>query len=212
MGSSMVMMWPPLLLLRWSIKAASEVDLPEPVPPTNRIRPRFSMITSSQHLRQAQILDAGNVGLDVADHHRDFAALLEDVDPEPTDAGLADGQIHLQGFLEFGDLGGIHHRIGDLLDAARRQRFLVQAPQHPLKLAAGRRAGAQIDVGAVPAGQNQQEVLQLDNFFSHCHDRFTSAINRPPSRNRRAADRPPPLHPAPPHGRRRNTRRAPPSG
>ncbi|MNQ44226.1 hypothetical protein D3C85_579740 [compost metagenome] len=43
----MVMMWPPLLRLRWSMRAASEVDLPEPVPPTKSTRPRFSMMVSS---------------------------------------------------------------------------------------------------------------------------------------------------------------------
>ncbi len=44
-GSSMVMMWPEEFVLRWSIKAASDVDFPEPVPPTKRIRPRLSMMT-----------------------------------------------------------------------------------------------------------------------------------------------------------------------
>ena len=39
-GSSMVMMWPWLCSLRWPIIAASVVDLPEPVAPTIRIRPR----------------------------------------------------------------------------------------------------------------------------------------------------------------------------
>ena len=42
----MVRMWPPRVLLRCSIMAASVVDLPEPVAPTTRISPRFSMIRS----------------------------------------------------------------------------------------------------------------------------------------------------------------------
>ena len=40
----MVTMWPLLALLRWSIIAASVVDLPEPVAPTTITRPRFAMM------------------------------------------------------------------------------------------------------------------------------------------------------------------------
>jgi len=46
MGSSMVMMCPAELMFLWSIKEAKEVDLPEPVPPTNKIKPRFAITTS----------------------------------------------------------------------------------------------------------------------------------------------------------------------
>ncbi len=42
----MVRMWPGDWMLRWSIIAASVVDLPEPVAPTTRISPRGSMIRS----------------------------------------------------------------------------------------------------------------------------------------------------------------------
>ena len=42
----MVRIWPVLLALRWSIMAASVVDLPEPVEPTTRTRPRCSITMS----------------------------------------------------------------------------------------------------------------------------------------------------------------------
>ena len=45
-GSSIVRMWPGLRSLRKSSIEASVVDLPEPVAPTTRIRPRFSMISA----------------------------------------------------------------------------------------------------------------------------------------------------------------------
>ena len=45
-GSSTVMMWPGEVRLRWSIIAASVVDLPEPVAPTTRTRPRLVITTS----------------------------------------------------------------------------------------------------------------------------------------------------------------------
>ena len=40
-------MWPVRLVLRWSIIAASVVDLPEPVAPAISTNPRFSMTRSS---------------------------------------------------------------------------------------------------------------------------------------------------------------------
>ena len=42
----MVMMCPPRALLRWSISAASDVDLPDPVPPTKSTNPFLAVITS----------------------------------------------------------------------------------------------------------------------------------------------------------------------
>ncbi len=45
-GSSSVRMWPDFCSLRRSSMAESEVDLPEPVAPTMRIRPRFCMMIS----------------------------------------------------------------------------------------------------------------------------------------------------------------------
>ena len=45
-GSSTVMMCPGEVRLRWSIIAASEVDLPEPVAPTTSTRPRLVITTS----------------------------------------------------------------------------------------------------------------------------------------------------------------------
>ena len=42
--------------LMWSIIAASVVDLPEPVVPVTRIRPRCSTAIFSSDLRQAQLL------------------------------------------------------------------------------------------------------------------------------------------------------------
>ena len=45
-GSSMVRMWPVSCSLRLSMMEASVVLLPEPVAPTTRMRPRFSMIRS----------------------------------------------------------------------------------------------------------------------------------------------------------------------
>ncbi|MNF93243.1 hypothetical protein D3C84_759110 [compost metagenome] len=58
MGSSMVMMWPWEFRLRSPIIAASEVDLPAPVPPTNSTRPRLlidSCLSTSGSLSSSMV-------------------------------------------------------------------------------------------------------------------------------------------------------------
>ena len=46
MGSSMVIMWPDSVALRWSTIPARVVDLPDPVAPTTSTSPRFDMVIS----------------------------------------------------------------------------------------------------------------------------------------------------------------------
>ena len=65
---------------------ASVVDLPEPVAPTIRIRPRFSMIDFLQHLRQAERVERRDAARDVADHDRRRAVLAEGAEAEAADA------------------------------------------------------------------------------------------------------------------------------
>jgi hypothetical protein len=43
----MVMIWPPLLRFAVINQRRQEVDLPDPVPPTNNTRPRFSITVSN---------------------------------------------------------------------------------------------------------------------------------------------------------------------
>ena len=78
-----------------------------------------------QDHRQPEIIDVRQIGLDVANHHRHFAALLEDVDAKPPYLGFTDRQIHLQGRLEFPDLFWTQDRIGDFLDATMGERLLI---------------------------------------------------------------------------------------
>ena len=52
-GSSIVMMWQVSVALMWSIIAASVVDLPEPVVPVTRMRPRSLDGDLLQHLAAA---------------------------------------------------------------------------------------------------------------------------------------------------------------
>ena len=59
-GSSTVMMCPADVRLRWSIIAASVVDLPEPVAPTTSTRPRLVITTS---LRMSGSLSFSKLGI-----------------------------------------------------------------------------------------------------------------------------------------------------
>ena len=62
-GSSMVRMWPAAFLLRWSSIEANVVDLPAPVAPTIRIRPRFSITRCFRMLGRCSESSSGMSGL-----------------------------------------------------------------------------------------------------------------------------------------------------
>ena len=58
--------------------------------------------------RQAQLLDRGDIALDRANHHTDFAALLEHIDTETAGVFYRDCKIELQRALELRHLALIH--------------------------------------------------------------------------------------------------------
>ena len=62
-GSSMVRMWPVMFSLRWSSMAASVVDLPAPVAPTMRMRPRFSSTRVRSTSGRLSVCSGGMSGL-----------------------------------------------------------------------------------------------------------------------------------------------------
>ena len=99
-----------------------------------------------QHRREFEIFKAGDFGLDVAGHQRDFVALLEDVDPKAADLGQGDGEVHLQILLELLLLLAIHDLGGDPRHFTRFQRRFVEGAQAAVKFGAGGRAGRQIEV------------------------------------------------------------------
>ena len=102
------------LLLRWSIIAASVVDLPEPVAPATSTRPRFSITRLSSTGGSLQLLER---------RHRCCArsgstsaivpALAEDVDPEVADGAVEVRQVHLELALELARLLLGHQLVGD---------------------------------------------------------------------------------------------------
>jgi hypothetical protein len=82
--------------LRWSIIAASEVDLPEPVAPTTSTRPRLVMTISLSVSGKPSVSKFGNLVGDGADHHADVLLLHEDVDAEARHAGQRNREVAFQ--------------------------------------------------------------------------------------------------------------------
>ena len=67
---------------------------------------------------QAEGADWRDLVLDQARHHRHFAALVIDVDPEAPRTADADRQVHFQVALEFGNLFLRHQLVGHVLHRA----------------------------------------------------------------------------------------------
>ncbi len=95
-----------------SIMAASVVDLPEPVVPVTRTRPRCSSQICVDDGRKIQFFDGANLGGNDAQDHADVAALLKNVDAEAAEAGDAVGHVEFGGLLEFLLLPVGHHAEG----------------------------------------------------------------------------------------------------
>ncbi len=107
-----------------------------------------------QHGGQFEILEAGDLGLDVARHQGNIVALLEDVDPKATHLRQGDGKVHLQLLLELLLLFKIHDAVGDPGHLARLEGGLGQGAQGAVELGAGRRTGREIEIGAILLGQD----------------------------------------------------------
>jgi len=75
MGSSMVTILTDALPLMWSIMEARSVDLPLPVVPVTRIRPRFFIPMSRITFGKIELGKRGNEGLDGPDGERRGPAL-----------------------------------------------------------------------------------------------------------------------------------------
>jgi hypothetical protein len=115
----------------------------------------------AEDIRQLQLVDAGDLALDRADHHADFAALLEHVDAEA--AGFLHRQRHVQLeiALELRHLAFVHQRIGDLLDHAAGQAGIAQWVKLALDLDVHRGAGRQEHVRRALVYHKLEEVTDI---------------------------------------------------
>ena len=144
MGSSTVTMWRRIVLLMWSIIAASVVVLPEPVVPGHEDEAARLEGEPLDDLGQVQLLEGGDLGGDLAHGDADAAALAEDVDAEAAQVGSRVGEVDLVVLAEAPDLLVGHDGRGDVLGVLRRERRLVHERQ--LAVDAQHRRAARLDV------------------------------------------------------------------
>src|SRR5690606_39765086 len=69
-----------------------------------------------QLLGQTQVFDAGDVRLEVPDHHTDLAPLIVDIDAKAPQPGDRDGEVALQVGLQIAFLLVAHHAVNQGLD------------------------------------------------------------------------------------------------
>ena len=98
---------------------------------------------------QFQCFQRRNGGLNVTDHHADFAALNVEVYPEAPNGALADREIQLQVGFEFRLLFFVDQAIGELFHLARLEHLVADRCDLALDLDIGSGSGAEEQVGCV---------------------------------------------------------------
>ena len=93
----MVMMWSWQFSLRWSTIAASEVDLPEPVPPTKNHEAAFFHHHVFQDGRQIEAVEIRDFAGNGAEHQRRCTTLHHGIDTEAAGVGQTDGEVAFVG-------------------------------------------------------------------------------------------------------------------
>src|SRR6478735_56415 len=139
-GSSMVRMCSARSVLILSSIAASVVDLPEPVGPVTRTRPRG---------RSASL--ASTAG---------GAALREHVAAEAAGALDAEREVELEGLLEALLLGVRAHAVDQLLGLGRRHRRQVQPLQLAVDADLRRRVGGDVQIRSAQFDGRLEELWQ----------------------------------------------------
>ena len=132
-----------------SIIAARVVDLPEPVGPVTRTKPRGLRGQLAQHLRHAERVEGRDLLRDEAEGGADRAALEEAVDAEAGDAGDRVGEVELLVVLEAFALVVVEDAVDDLagLLAGRATGKPSIGTILPLSRIAGGKPGGEVDVG-----------------------------------------------------------------
>ena len=97
------------------------VDLPEPVGPVTRIRPRGFSHELRDDRRQAELLEGLDLERDRAERAGDGAALHEDVGAEAREAVHAEREVELVVLLELVLLRVGEDRVAELLRLRRRR-------------------------------------------------------------------------------------------
>src|SRR3954468_13302767 len=161
-GSSTVMMCSSRDSLIASIMAASEVDLPEPVGPVTRTRPRLlGEVVDGR--RQPEVVDGDDVGRDQAEGGADGRALEVGVDAKARVAGHRVGEVDLPLGLELLALVVGEDRVDDLARVGRRQARIALHPHEASADADHRRgAGGDVQVGGAARHDVHEEIGEVE--------------------------------------------------
>ena len=117
---------------------------------------------TSQHRRQAQLLEGGNGGGEhpsYRDTHR--APLFEDIGAKPSQARYAVGEIHLVVFRELLGLFLVHQGIGRLHRIRRRQPGKVRLEQLAVNPEVGRSSRLDMEVGGLLFNHELEKTLDV---------------------------------------------------
>ena len=170
MGSSMVTMCPARVRLAMSTRAATVVDLPEPVGPVIRTSPRGRPANVLEPLGHPELGQA----LDLPRHHPEHAGdrtpLLHHVDAESRLAGQRVRAVELVARLEPVALLAGEHREDRPLDAVRVQRLVA--------LPAARISPWTRTLGGAPADRCRSEAPELEGLSSSSSSSSTPGARR----------------------------------
>ena len=148
------------LALMCSIIAASVVDLPQPVEPATSTMPRGDSAIFLHLLQQAQFLEAGHIGFDVAHGQTPLAALLKQIGAEAADARHEIGEIHLAFLLDlFAQVRGRMPSTTLFIQSCGRVRTL-DGDQLAIDAEDDRRADLQMDVRRVAVHGRLQNLVE----------------------------------------------------
>ena len=115
-----------------------------------------------QDLGKHELLDGGDLEGDHAQDHADGAALLEDVDAEPAEAGHAGREVQLVLGLELFFLVVVHdaeRHPRDLL--GRKAAGILERHQRAVDAEHRREAGLEVDVGRSASQRDLQDLVQF---------------------------------------------------
>ena len=154
----MVRMWPYSFSLTWLTIAASVVDLPEPVGPVTRIRPRGRFVSLGEDLGRRELLERQHLRRNRAERGGRAALLVERVDAEAREVRHREAEVALEVFLVLLALmvahDVVHHGV-DVLVLHRRQ---VDPPHIAVDPDQRRQARRQMQVGGLVLDREGEEL------------------------------------------------------
>ena len=143
------------------MSAASVVDLPEPVGPVTRTRPERRWPNSLTTVRDAELLEGGDLGRDEPENGAVTVGLLEEIAAEPRVL------IHLVGEVEIarGLVALPALRAGNLAQHVAHflvgQEFLADGYDVAMAANLGRLALAEVKVGGAGVDENFEELIDV---------------------------------------------------